>query len=139
MCIGSAKILSSSSGAHQVCWICVMSACVLHGWGWSSHWVPHRALKRTAGHIRNWIREEKKRTLKYCWASSNCWDMIVRLITEILLMTLKRVALGDYRHIRLIGQCLKEYGRRGLGVRKYTLLLLDLWWRRAQNLLQMSV
>ena len=53
--------------------------------------------------------------------------MIVRLITEILLMTLKRVALGDYRHIRLIGQCLKEYGRRGLGVRKYTLLLLDLW------------
>ena len=32
--------------------------------------------------------------------------MIVRLTTEILLMTLKRVALGDYRHISLIGECL---------------------------------
>ena len=29
MCIDSAKVLRSSSGAHKVCWICVLCACVL--------------------------------------------------------------------------------------------------------------
>ena len=44
--------------------------------------------------------------------------MIIRLTTEILLMTSKRVALGDYGSFKLIGECLREYGRRGIGERK---------------------
>lgn len=45
--------------------------------------------------------------------------MIIRLTTEIILMTSERVALGDYGGIKLIGECLREYGRRGIGERKY--------------------
>lgn len=60
--------------------------------------------------------------------------MVIRLTTEPLLMTSKRVVLQNSEDLRLSGECSREYGRRGIADIKFILLFRGIGGKEKQTL-----